>query len=38
MPYDPNTGRYMSMDGRLQQQSNLAGGSTPKSWTDLMPT
>ncbi len=36
--YDPQTGQYLSPDGALQQQANLAGGAGPKSWKDLMPT
>jgi hypothetical protein len=36
--YDPQTGQYLSPDGALLQQSNLAAGATPKSWKDLMPT
>jgi phospholipid/cholesterol/gamma-HCH transport system substrate-binding protein len=35
--YDPRTGDYLSPDGLLQQQTNLAAGGAPKSWTDLMP-
>ncbi|KRE34760.1 mammalian cell entry protein [Mycobacterium sp. Soil538] len=35
--YDPRTGQYLSPDGALQQQTTLAGGSTPKSWKDLLP-
>ncbi|MGV0746666.1 MCE family protein [Mycolicibacter minnesotensis] len=37
VPYDPNTGKYMTPDGRYEQQTNLVPGSGPKSWTDLMP-
>lgn len=37
LPYDPNTGKYMTPDGRYEQQTNLVPGSAPKSWTDLMP-
>jgi len=36
--YDPRTGEYMTPDGLLQQQSNLASGGLPKSWMDLLPT
>jgi hypothetical protein len=36
--YDPRTGDYMSPDGMLQQQTNLAVGGIPKSWKDLMPS
>ncbi|OBY29161.1 hypothetical protein ACT18_24555, partial [Mycolicibacter kumamotonensis] len=38
LPYDPNTGRYMTPDGRYEQQTNLVPGSGPKTWTDLMPS
>lgn len=38
VPYDPNTGKYMTPDGRYEQQTNLVPGSGPKSWTDLMPS
>lgn len=24
LPYDPNTGKYMTPDGRYEQQANLA--------------
>jgi hypothetical protein len=36
--YDPRTGEYLSPDGQLQKQTNLAAGGAPKSWKDLMPT
>ncbi|MBB3748164.1 virulence factor Mce-like protein [Mycolicibacterium sp. BK634] len=36
--YDPATGRYLSPDGHLVQQSNLISGSTAKSWKDLLPS
>ncbi|BBY41748.1 MCE family protein [Mycolicibacterium celeriflavum] len=35
--YDPQTGEYMTPDGLLQQQTNLATNE-PKSWKDLLPT
>ena len=35
--YDPRTGEYMTPDGQLQQQTNLAAGGAPKSWKDLLP-
>ena len=38
VPYDPNTGRYMTPDGRYEQQTDLIAGGAPKSWQDLMPT
>ena len=36
-PYDPQTGRFLSPGGQLQQLTSV-GGDGPKSWTDLMPT
>ena len=38
VPYDPGTGKYMTPDGRYEQQTNLIAGGAPKSWQDLMPT
>ncbi len=38
LPYDPNTGRYMTLDGHYEQQTNLVSGATVESWTDLFPT
>ena len=35
--YDPRTGEYMTPDGQLEQQKNLAAGGAPKSWKDLLP-
>ncbi|KUH80180.1 MULTISPECIES: MlaD family protein [unclassified Mycobacterium] len=35
--YNPQTGEYMTPDGLLQQQTNLAGNEA-KSWKDLLPT
>jgi phospholipid/cholesterol/gamma-HCH transport system substrate-binding protein len=35
--YDPLTGTYLAPDGQLQQLTNLAGGTAPKSWKDLLP-
>ncbi|RAV07127.1 mammalian cell entry protein [Mycolicibacterium sp. GF69] len=35
--YDPQTGEYMTPDGLLQQQTNLATNEQ-KSWKDLLPT
>jgi virulence factor Mce-like protein len=37
VPYDPNTGKYMTPDGRYERQTNLIAGAAPQSWTDLMP-
>ncbi len=36
--YDPRTGRYVSPDGKLYQQSNLATSTAPKKWQDMLPT
>ncbi len=38
MPYDPKTGEYLTADGELQQQTNLAAGHLPTTWKDLMPS
>lgn len=35
--YDPATGRYLTPDGHLEQQTNLVSGSAVKSWKDLLP-
>ena len=35
--YDPRTGDYVTPDGLLQQQTNVAAGAAPKSWKDLLP-
>jgi phospholipid/cholesterol/gamma-HCH transport system substrate-binding protein len=37
-PYDPHTGRYLSPDGKLYQQSDLVTATAPKKWQDLFPT
>jgi phospholipid/cholesterol/gamma-HCH transport system substrate-binding protein len=36
--YDPRTGRYLTPDGKLYQQSDLATSTAPKKWQDLLPT
>ncbi len=36
--YDPQTGQYLTPDGQLLEQTNLATGAAPKSWKDLLPT
>jgi phospholipid/cholesterol/gamma-HCH transport system substrate-binding protein len=36
--YDPRTGRYLTSDGKLYQQSDLAHAAAPKKWQDLLPT
>ncbi len=35
--YDPRTGRYMTADGQMYQQSNLAESSPPTTWQDMLP-
>jgi phospholipid/cholesterol/gamma-HCH transport system substrate-binding protein len=35
--YDPQTGDYLSPDGVMHTQTNLAAGAAPKSWKDLLP-
>jgi phospholipid/cholesterol/gamma-HCH transport system substrate-binding protein len=35
--YDPRTGRYATPDGQVQQLTNTAAGTAPKSWKDLLP-
>jgi len=35
--YDPRTGRYITADGQLYQQSDLAASSAPKFWQDMLP-
>jgi len=37
VPYDPKNGKYLTPDGRYEQQTNLVTGPVPTSWTDLMP-
>lgn len=34
--YDPRTGRYMSPNGMVVEQSSLAAGQAPKGWQDLV--
>jgi phospholipid/cholesterol/gamma-HCH transport system substrate-binding protein len=36
--YDPRTGRYLTPDGKLYQQSDLATSKAPQKWQDLLPT
>lgn len=38
VPYDPNTGQFVTPDGQVQTLTNVAAGHTPKSWKDLLPT
>ncbi|MDT7734001.1 MAG: phospholipid/cholesterol/gamma-HCH transport system substrate-binding protein, partial [Mycobacterium sp.] len=35
---DPRTGRYLTLDGKFYEQSDLADSTTPKKWQDLFPT
>lgn len=35
--YDPQTGQYLAPDGALHEITNVAAGSAPKSWKDLLP-
>ena len=37
VPYDPNTGQYVTPDGQVQTLTNVAAGHAPKTWKDLMP-
>ncbi|MGV9675910.1 MCE family protein [Nocardia sp. NPDC003482] len=34
--YDPNTGKYVGPDGKLYEQTDLAGGK-PQVWKDMLP-
>lgn len=36
--YDSQSGQYVTPDGQLHQQTNLAAGGAPKSWKDMLPT
>ena len=36
--YDPQNGRYLTPDGRYQQQTSVAAGGAAKTWKDLLPT
>jgi phospholipid/cholesterol/gamma-HCH transport system substrate-binding protein len=38
VPYHPSSGEFLSPDGLLQRQTNVAAEGAPKSWEDLMPT
>lgn len=35
--YDPNTGQYVTPDGRVETLTNVAAGHAPKTWKDLLP-
>ena len=37
VPYDPNTGQYVTPDGQVQTLTNVAAGHAPKTWKDLLP-
>jgi phospholipid/cholesterol/gamma-HCH transport system substrate-binding protein len=36
--YDPRTGRYVSGDGHVYQQSDLVKPAAAKTWRDMLPT
>ena len=38
VPYDPNSGQFVTPDGQVQTLTNIAAGHAPKSWKDLLPT
>ena len=38
VPYDPNTGQFVTPDGQVQTLTNVVKGHAPKSWKDLLPT
>ena len=35
--YDPRTGRYLTPDGQMYQQTNLVASAAPKTWQDMLP-
>jgi hypothetical protein len=35
VPYDPNTGQFVTPDGQVQTLTNA--GHAPKTWKDLLP-
>ncbi len=37
VPYDPNTGQFVTPDGQVQTLTNVAAGDAPKTWKDLLP-
>ena len=37
VPYDPNTGQFVTPDGQVQTLTNIAAGHAPKTWKDLLP-
>ncbi|MGO9928848.1 MAG: virulence factor Mce, partial [Mycobacterium sp.] len=36
--YDPATGRYVTRDGQMFRQADLARASKPKTWKDMLIT
>ncbi len=36
--YDPATGRYVTPDGQLFRQADLARSSKPRTWKDMLIT
>ena len=36
--YDPDTGRFVTPDGEVSQQSNLAARGAATSWQEMLPT
>jgi hypothetical protein len=36
--YDPATGRYVTSDGQLIRQADLAPSSKPRTWKDMLIT
>ncbi|MFN8033988.1 MAG: MlaD family protein [Mycobacterium sp.] len=36
--YDPQNGRYLTPDGRYQQQAGVVNAGAAKTWKDLLPT
>ena len=36
--YDPRTGRYVTRDGHVYQQSDLVKPAAAKTWQDMLPT
>jgi phospholipid/cholesterol/gamma-HCH transport system substrate-binding protein len=37
VPYDPNTGEFVTPEGQVQTLTNVAAGHAPKSWKDMLP-
>ncbi|MGV0716903.1 MlaD family protein [Mycolicibacterium sp. XJ662] len=36
--YNPETGEYLTPDGRVEQLKNVGAGQQPKSWQDMLPS